>query len=200
MDRNLEEFLNTGRAVSPISIVDAVLCVDRDEVREYALKSSNNPISKDNIPQYSCYDNATYEMLKYLRMAGDFGPSFIEVGEHFLGIGHKEDAYRKYGQNHSRTAELLGLVIIKKTDKKRVYLSEIGKLIERLEKEQQYECFTKLAAKIPVIREAIRQDINTARDLEVFLNNYLSPITAIRRRKNTWDLIEKLRGSWRNGV
>ena len=150
------------------------------------------PVKSQNIPQYSSFENGTYQMLKYLRMAGDFGPSFLEIGKHFSENGHKKGAYVKYGENHAKLAELLGLVTIEKKDRKRVFLSDIGREIERLEAEKQQVCYTKLAARIPIVQEAIRLNLSNAKELEEHLRNYLSPITAVRRRKNTWMLIEKI--------
>ena len=193
MTRELMDYFSTGIVSSPKKIVDELLCVGIDEIKKAVLATPQQTVTNHNIPQYSSFMNGTSEMLKYLRMSGDYGPSFIEIGEHYLESGHKATAYIKYGENHAKLAELLGIVVIKKSDKKRVFLSDIGREIEKLDSEKQEECYIKLAFRIPIVQEAIRLNISSAKELEVHLNTYLSPVTAVRRRKNTWSLIEKVR-------
>ena len=177
-----------------------LLIVSMEELKIIMSTISQKPVTSSNIPQYSSFENGTYQMLKYLRMAGDFGPSFLEIGKHFSESGHKNGAYVKYGENHAKLAELLGLVKIKKTDRKRVFLSDLGREIERLDIEKQQDCYTKLASRIPIVQEAIKLGLSDAKELEKHLHNYLSPVTAVRRRKNTWSLIEKILGCENNGV
>jgi len=196
----LFEYLQYGKTELPEQVVNELTQISQSEICNCISRMECPNVNSHNIPQYSNYDNGTYEMLKYLRMSGDFGPSFTEIGEHFLERGHKPVAYIKYGENHSKLAELLGLVEIKKTDRKRVYLSEVGKRIEKLEKKQQFDCFTKLAARVPIVQEAVKRGISSPKELEVLLNDYLSAVTALRRRRNTWILVERLQGKEQDGV
>ncbi len=198
-DELINYYIN-GNISSAYQIVKDLLSTDINDVCKCVSLIEQKEVNSHNIPQYSNYDKGTVEMLKYLRMAGDFGPSFTEIGEHFLESGHKPEAYIKYGENHSKLAELLGIVVIKKQDRKRVYLSEIGREIEKLDVNEQYDCFVKLSARIPIVQEAIKLGINNQTDLENHLKRYLSYTTAVRRRKNTWVLIEKLQGCDKNGV
>jgi len=200
MTQELINYFAENKITSPDTIVNELLNTSLEELCEWLRDLEQKTVNTHNIPQYSSYKDGTFEMLKYLRMSGDFGPSFPEIGEHFLESGHKSMAYIKYGENHAKLAQLLGLVEIKKTDKKRVYLSEIGRTIEKLSEEKQYDCFAKLAVRIPIVQEAIKQDIPSAKELEEHLKIYLSPVTALRRRKNTWELIKRLQGCEHNGI
>lgn len=193
-------YMESGIITSEKQLVDELLHSTIEDIKQATLSIPQLIVTSHNIPQYSSFANGTSEMLKYLRMSGDYGPSFIEIGEHYLESGHKATAYIKYGENHAKLAELLGLVIIKRLDKKRTFLSDLGREIEKLRSEQQDNCFAKLALKIPIVQEAIRFNIASPKELEAHLVKYLSPITAIRRRKNTWLLIEKVRGYENNGV
>ncbi|HZJ76488.1 MAG TPA: hypothetical protein VFC70_02155, partial [Oscillospiraceae bacterium] len=67
-------------------------------------------IMTDNIPQYSSYTDGTKKLINILRMAGDNGPSFKEIGIYLLGGGRSDVAYIKYGENHAKLAREYGLV------------------------------------------------------------------------------------------
>lgn len=198
--KTLLVYIESGIITSAKQLVDELLNSTIEDIQQAALSIPQPIVSAHNIPQYSSFANGTSEMLKYLRRSGDHGPSFIEIGEHFLESGHNATAYIKYGENHAKLAELLGLVSIKRLDKKRAFLSDIGREIEKLKIEKQDDCFAKLALKIPIVQETIRLNIESPKELEAHLVNYISPVTAIRRRKNTWLLIEKVRGGEKNGV
>ncbi len=194
MTDQLKNFFETGNYSSADSIIEQLIVSSKSDICDCIVSITQKPVTKYNIPQYSNYENGTSEMIKYLRMSGDFGPSYTEVGEHFLLSGHNSSAYTKYGENHSKLADLLGVAVIKKEDRKRIYLSEIGKIIEQLKYEDQKDCFAKLAVRIPIVQRALKLDIKTSAGLEVLLNDYLSPSTALRRKKNNWVLIENIRG------
>lgn len=200
MTDQLINFFDTGDYISSEKIVEDLIITSSGDICDLVISLNQKPVTKYNIPQYSNYSNGTFEMIKYLRMAGDFGPSYTEVGEHFLSTGHNINAYTKYGENHSKLSDLLGITVIKKTDRKRVYLTELGRTIEKLEYDKQEDCFIKLAGRIPIIQEALKNNIMTSKELEDLLNIYLSPKTALRRKKNNWVLIYKIRGCDVNGV
>ncbi len=198
MKDELVSFFITGEIFDTDELVKELLLVDNKEICDCVLNIEHIIIEKKTIPQYSSYANGTFDMLKYLRMSGDYGPTFAEIGEHFLERGHKSTAYIKYGENHAKLAALLGVVEIRKNGKNHVFLTDLGKTVEKLELSKQKECFIKLSARIPIVQEAIKQGISSANELEVYLKKYLSPITAIRRRRNTWVLIDNLRGAERD--
>ncbi len=167
---------------------------ERKKVCDFMRELPQKEITSATIPQYSSFEDGTVNMIKYLRMAGNFGPSFVEVGQHYLESGHKRSAYIKYGENHAKLAELLGVADIRKQDMKRVFLNELGYELEKQPIIVQHDCFIKMAAAIPIVQYAIVEDIKDDRELERVLSDYLSPSTAIRRRRNTWYLISALRG------
>lgn len=194
MTGELKEYYKSGKCKEPEIIINDLLNVSRKEICEYIESIEQKPVTKHNIPQYSSYTNGTVELLRYLRMSGDYGPTFLEVGEHFLDNRHKQNAYIKYGENHSKLAEELGIVEIRKIGKKRVFLTSVGRTIEKLDDVQKEDCIAKMAGMIPIVQEAIKLKITDAKELEALLKKYLSPVTCVRRRRNTWILIEKLRG------
>lgn len=190
----IKEYYTNGICNDALKLVDELCICSRSDICKLISKLDQKKITTATIPQYSSFDNGTINMIRFLRMAGNFGPSFLEVGQHYLESGHQERAYIKYGENHSKLAEILGTTIIKKEDRKRVYLNELGYALEKRSLEEQHDCFIKLAGIVPIVQYAIINNIEDDRELEKVLCNYLSPSTALRRRRNTWYLISGLRG------
>ena len=194
IDREICRFIESRQYDNAEQLVNMLLAASKKEICEYLKKMHIKEIEPKNVPQYSSISAGTKDMLSYLRKAGNFGPSFVEVGKHFLGLNHNEAAYTKYGENHSKLAELLGVVDIRTQGRRKVYLNDLGIEIEKLSEEKQEDCFDKLAALIPVVQYAVQKDIYGGDDVEKLLMKYLSETTAKRRRKNTLDLIVRLRG------
>lgn len=178
-------------------LVSKLICCSRSDIVSIIKTLPQKEITTATIPQYSSFKDGTINMLKYLRMAGDFGPSFVDIGRHYLESGHNERAYVKYGENHAKLGYLLGITDIRKTDRNRIYLSELGIALEKMSEDIQHDCFIKLAGNIPIIQYAIKNNIDTSEELEKELMKYLAPTTALRRRRNTWYLISALRGDER---
>lgn len=187
-------FLESGKYNHATSLVELLLTTSKEEICNYIKEMRVGNITPGNVPQYSSLADGTTEIIKYLRMSGNFGPSFEEVGRHFLKINHNVAAYTKYGENHSKLAGMLGVVDIYRGSRRKVYLNELGIEIEKRPIEEQEDCFDKLACRIPVVQYAIQNDIYDGNEIEMLLQQYLAETTAKRRRKNTLDLILRLRG------
>ncbi len=70
-------------------------------------------ITSKDIPQFSSFKNCTKNICKKLLEVNDPGLQFIEIGKLLLDDGNSRNdvAYRKYGENHSKTAFELGMNI-----------------------------------------------------------------------------------------
>ena len=194
MNELIVSYYSDGVCIDSENFVRELLETDISEIREYVVSMPQHEINTYDIPQYSSYEDGTSGMIAFLRMSGNYGPTYCEVGKHFLETGHKEAAYVKYGENHSKLAESLGLVRIERDKKRKVYLSDIGKTIEKLDISIQKECFTKLSMRIPIIQCALKKQVDNYEALEELLRLYLSATTALRRRKNTMDFLIMIEG------
>lgn len=188
------EYYMKGQYTDANALVEELLQLDRKDVCDIVVNLEQKVITTASIPQYSSFDDGTTNLIQFLRMAGNFGPSFVEVGKHYLETGHQERAYIKYGENHAKLSEILGTTIIKKEDRKRVYLNDLGIAIEHRSVEEQHECFIKLSARVPIVQYALKNNIESDKELENVLGNYLARSTALRRRRNTWYLVSAIRG------
>ena len=174
-------YYETGKYNNADELIDSLLECSNENICYLISGLEQKEIVTYSIPQYSSFVDGTTNMIKYLRMAGDFGPSFLEVGQHYIDSGSDERAYVKYGENHAKLAEILGVVEIRQESRKRVYLNELGKSLE------------KLSGRVPIVQYAIKHGTPDAKALEEVMRMYLSKSTAERRRRNTWDMVVKLR-------
>lgn len=174
-------------------LIDSLLECSKENICYLVSGLEQKEIVTYSIPQYSSFNDGTIEMIRYLRMSGNFGPSFLEIGQHYIESGSDKRAYVKYGENHAKLAEILGVVDIRKRDIKRVYLNDLGIALEKRSIEEQKDCFIKLSGRVPIVQYAIKQGLSDVKSLEMVMGQYLSESTVKRRRKNTWDMITMLR-------
>lgn len=89
--------------------------------------SDDVKLSASLVPQFSSFEKGAYTLPLLLKNFDNLGYTFLEVGKLLLPPGKKDGAYTKYGENHSKLAESLGLVYISNSTKlKTVYLSDLG--------------------------------------------------------------------------
>ena len=88
------------------------------------LEYENSQFYSDCKEKLSDFKNGVYK-LPILLKDNNIGYTFTEIGKILLDPGKKNGAYCKYGENHSKLAESLGLVYITSKPKD-VYLSDLG--------------------------------------------------------------------------
>ena len=157
-------------------------------------------IMTDNIPQYSSYNNGTKRLINILRMAGNNGPSFREIGIYLLRDGKSDVAYIKYGENHAKLAREYGLAYFTRSGSCKVYLTKLGKIIEQSDDDFQNDILVKLSLRIPIIQHCFKNLIFSPKDVEGLLNNYLSKSTALRRKNNVLIIINMINSKLQGNV
>lgn len=186
----IKDFIEQKNINSYEQLISKLKDTSLSELKLIVKESDDMVITPANIPQYSNYDNATINLISYLRKSGNFGPDFAEVGRHYLISKRTDLAYKKYGENHSKTAVLLGLATLTKDSLYKVYLSRLGLLVEREPIEKQKELIQKLAIGIPIIQKSIKSNFKEKEQLVEVLKQYLSESTALRRLGNCWYLYQ----------
>ena len=109
--------------------------------------------------------------------------SFEEIGR-ILQPGHTEDvgANRKYGENHVKTAELLGLAF---AVGKQYYLSAVGYIFPSLSESQKDQLLSRMVLRSPLVFNFFHKLLNGQEVKITEEISFLSASTVKRRKNNT---------------
>lgn len=115
-----------------IDYISSLIQIDLVEFIEYIRKHlSVSYIESSDIIQFSSLIDSTDRIAAIIDDKGDTGFTFLELGKLLLndGIVRNDTAYRKYGENHTKTAQEFGItqLLYSKT-----YLTCIGKVMSHL--------------------------------------------------------------------
>lgn len=167
-----------------VSIID--LCKQLTRFEEYI------NVTPQNIPQFSNLNHGTVKVVDILARSGNLGLTYNEIGEYLTNPGKKAIANKKYGENHSKLAQLLGLVIIKRESAaSKVYLSPIGEVFQRINAKEKEKLVSRLILRIPVIQEILISASRGQTKISDHLHS-LSMSTLTRRKPNVKQLINLL--------
>ena len=154
-----------------------------DFVDYIALFSRRQSIMAADVFQFSSFYDATVKVCDKIIEIGNPGLKFKEVAGLLLDddVCRNDLALNKYGENHIKTAELLGLAF--KGSNRLYYLSAIGCVFSKLTKEVQDRLLVRLIIRNKLISQMFILAVKAEFDLEAFLYD-LSKSTYIRRRTN----------------
>ncbi|MGL5411353.1 hypothetical protein [Cetobacterium sp.] len=105
--------------INNLTISDINLLISHINYPELELTSSD-------ILQFSSFDNSTIKLISILSEIEE-SLTYDEVGMLLTNDSKKLSAYKKYGENQSKTGELLELVSISSSTPKTVTLTQLGK-------------------------------------------------------------------------
>lgn len=146
--------------------------------------------SIDDAVQYSDFEDATFRIVVKLLEAGDEGYSYIQIGKMLQddGIVRTDWAYRKYGENHAKTASYLGYLF---SINRVFYVSAIGYSLNQLTETEQKKLFARL-----FIRTTLFKTIYyLTKSDKVYLRELLDMLTHqtyLRRRSSIKKLYKNL--------
>ena len=153
------------------------------------------PISSVDIamvPQFSNFEDATVNLINIF--LDDESLSFEEIGNKLRsGIGNL-DSFKKYGENHSKLAALLDLVVIREADHKQfVSLSPVGKYLKDTTYSEILNFSTKQILRIPIIQQLIiHSKVDEAFIEDIIALSGAKPSTIKRRTSSIKYLIDLL--------
>lgn len=153
------------------------------------LKDKEYIVSKD-IFQFSDLYNATDKLCVKMNEANNPGLKFEDIGKILLDDGkeRKSGAFVKYGENHAKTAEMLGLVFeLYHT----YYLSGIGYVYIALSSEDKKKFLTRLILRNKLIMRIYQAQMNGKVNMREFLF-MLAESTYTRRRPNVKAILDVL--------
>ncbi len=178
-------FLNVAYDISNLSMAENIIYIIRDISIQNILiiirdsRYSPQKIISRNIPQFSQF----YDYENVVRIVMDSGEkdiSFKMLG-YYLEGEKSPLALAKYGENHYKLASQLGLV----TNGKHRDVTSIGKAYRLVpDDSERHMIGCKLCLRIPVIWKLIFFACIGPVDATNFLQRYLAPSTALRRKSN----------------
>lgn len=107
------------------------------------------PIDKADIPQFSDFSLAVYRTPYLAYASNQYNIPFKDIGYMLLQGSRKEVAYQKYGENHAKTAAMLGLCSVTRG---KVNASYLGVYFCNIKKEEQKYLLPKLLIYVPIIQ------------------------------------------------
>lgn len=149
--------------------------------------SERTKIEAGDVFQFSDLDDGTVLFCEKMKRTDNPGMKFIDIGRLLLDDGkeRKDGALVKYGENHAKTAEMLGLSFeLCKT----YYLSGIGYIYAELPKEKQERFLTRLVLRNKLVTRLYQASKNGNVNMREFLY-MLSDSTYLRRKSNVKAII-----------
>lgn len=145
---------------------------------------NNIELLPNDIPQFSNFNNSTINLTNNLSTSNS-ALTFNEIGLILTEEGKNDAAYKKYGENQSKTAELLELVSISSSVPKKVSLTPLGQIFNDLDSTTRNSVLFYQILKTNIIKQIINlANFNNEILLSSLCTNTISIKTYIRRRSN----------------
>lgn len=176
--------------LSVLSYINNLINIEYDDFIEYILKNYDvQYLTSDDVLQYSDLYDATINICSKFKANGDSGFRFVEIGKMLENddIVREDGAYRKYGENHSKTGENIGL--LQKIDFT-YYLSCLGAVLDLLNVSQQEQLINRLLLRNKLIRRLIYKSIMYNNSSYSYECGFLKKSTINRRKSNVKNLIK----------
>lgn len=174
--------------------VRQILCVPVEQfIQRDITMETTEAITPKDVFQFSTLEAGTDHICQVLNEAGNPGVTFIQAGKLLLDDGsqRKDMAYIKYGENHLKTAEALGLLY----ELTRTYfVSCVGMIYLNLNEEDRKKLNVRLFLRNKFIARLIKATASANVDARQFLY-MLSDATYIRRKSNIKCILRYLQES-----
>lgn len=173
------------RYINNMCIEEIIEFIDDNDMLIDAMNSKN-------IPQFSDinYVDTILSTVK-TNPDGDY-----ELFGYFYKKDANEGAHRKYGENHYKTASLMGLV----TQKSPFCVTYFGESYIKLSEKEKLLIRPKLYMRIPIIQKVMSDSLyGKAYPMEL-MRTCLSESTVIRRRSNVRAMVKEICGLCNDGI
>lgn len=170
--------------------VNLLLDTDIDKIIDI-IENANDKgelILSSNISQFSDFDDVD-KVVDIMIRSGIDHITYKQLGYFLNGKNRSGDAQQKYGENHYKLTEQLGLVSIGDNNR----ANFLGSAYMRISSSRDKEMLkTKLLLRIPVIQELLIVSKTRRIDITELLLKYLSESTMLRRRSGLRKLLQRL--------
>lgn len=147
-------------------------------------------IDKKDIPQFSDFQDAYYKVPFILSNCGEIDVDYNSMGYMLRINKRKMVADKKYGENHIKTAALMGLCSFMKC---RANKNTLGSMFIKLSEKERKSLLPKLCLYIPFIHNYFKK--GATNEIRDEMLSILSLTTQIRRRPNINTLIEVVKSA-----
>jgi len=149
---------------------------------DYIIEANNPEIGSKDIFQFSSFEDATTRLCQKLIEVDNPGLKHVEIGRLLLNDGknRNDGAYTKYGENHAKTGNAIGLI---QELSKTYFLSCIGTVFCDIDDNLRDKLLVRLLLRNNLIRRIITATKNGNVDMRNFLF-MLSYSTYVRRSSN----------------
>lgn len=142
--------------------------------------------SVTDIPQFSNFEHAILDVNIIISMCGPL--DFTDLGKMIINA-KLEGACKKYGENHSKTAAMFGLVDLNKTSRYLVSNTSFGQFSIALDKNDKKELLKRIALRNPFIKTIIYYAKKGNADYSELTASLLSTSTSLRRKSNVKKIV-----------
>ncbi|MBO7184000.1 MAG: hypothetical protein J6V49_07690 [Bacteroidales bacterium] len=197
IDKELQQRMLTDTctewADDTLSYIHSVLEIPIESFIEHIENIKRQPITAADIFQFSNFENATKNLCAKIVCSENAGLKFLEIGKLLFddGISRTDTAFRKYGENHIKMAEAVGLAF---KDGTAYYLSPIGCVYDKLADTEQSKLMIRLILRNKLISQLFSVALKGTFRLESFLYD-IAESTYQRRKPNIKFVIDMLNAS-----
>ena len=176
-----------------LSYIHSVINIPIESFIEHIESIKRQPITPADVFQFSNFENATKNLCAKIICSENAGLRFLEIGKLLLddGVSRKDAAFTKYGENHIKMAEAVGLAF---KDGTAYYLSPIGCVYDKLSDTEQSKLMIRLLLRNKLISQLLAVALKGTLHLESFLYD-LAESTYQRRKSNIKCVIDILNAS-----
>lgn len=178
--------------ISILNYINDIINIEYDFFIEYIISNYDvQYLTSDDVLQYSDLYDATVKICNKFKNDGDKGYRFVEIGQMLEDddIQREDGAYRKYGENHSKTGENIGL--LQKIDYT-YYLSCLGETMNLLNSEQQEKLVDRLLLRNKLVRRLLYKSIKLNNASYEYECGFLKASTMNRRKSNVKKIIVRI--------
>ena len=149
-------------------------------------------ISTEEIPQFSTFERGAFIVVEILEKENDVGLTFEEMGKR-LQRGHRNTvANRKYGENHSKLAELLDFATITQGRPRKVFLTKLGRAFIKANDKEKSEILKSQIYRMAIVKDIIDKHVLDSFNLDAYLRPLIKESTINRRKGNIKTLFKYL--------
>lgn len=174
--------------------VQQILCLPIDQLVQHDIESeTGDAITPKDVFQFSSLENATDNICRILNNIGNPGVTYLQAGKLLLNDGKSRNdiAYKKYGENHLKTAEALGLLYeLAHT----YFVSCIGTIYLILNDEDRKRLNIRLLLRNKFIAQLVKATSTATVNARQFLY-MLSDTTYTRRKSNVKYILQYMQES-----